>query len=171
MSAPRDESTRRALLSRVAVWGAGLGVAGHVVAWTSALAPKVTYEPSPRRRIGRPDRFPEGHTFLPDERVFVLRHGASFRVLSAVCTHLGCTVGVEGEGYHCPCHGSRFDAEGKNTGGPAPSPLAWRPVVRGPGGVLVVDLSREVGPQVTLEVPPSAPADAPPSAAPEGSGG
>ena len=42
---------------------------------------------------------------------------------SAVCTHQGCTVRAEQGGIQCPCHGSTYDLTGKNTGGPAPSPL------------------------------------------------
>ncbi|MDP9240663.1 MAG: Rieske 2Fe-2S domain-containing protein [Actinomycetota bacterium] len=42
---------------------------------------------------------------------------------SAVCTHAGCTVAWSGSGFACPCHGSRFDAAGKVTNGPAASPL------------------------------------------------
>lgn len=41
------------------------------------------------------------------------------------CTHLGCTFpwnGVEGE-FQCPCHGSRYDAEGNVLRGPANRPL------------------------------------------------
>jgi cytochrome b6-f complex iron-sulfur subunit len=43
---------------------------------------------------------------------------------SAICTHKGCTVKPAGKQFKCPCHGSVYDAAtGKNTGGPAPSPL------------------------------------------------
>ena len=50
-------------------------------------------------------------------------------VLSATCTHLGCTVNWdEGKGeFVCPCHGGRFDAEGAVLGGPPPGPLARIP--------------------------------------------
>ena len=43
-------------------------------------------------------------------------------VLSAVCTHLGCTVPwVDKENkFICPCHQAVFDPSGKLLGGPAP---------------------------------------------------
>ncbi len=65
-------------------------------------------------------------------------------MLSAICTHLGCTVGQKLEGFHCPCHGSTFDAAGTNTGGPAPRPLPWHAVSLGGGDALIVDLGTEV---------------------------
>lgn len=43
---------------------------------------------------------------------------------SAICTHRGCTVAAAGKEFHCPCHGSVFDAvTGNVKGGPAPEPL------------------------------------------------
>jgi nitrite reductase/ring-hydroxylating ferredoxin subunit len=39
---------------------------------------------------------------------------------SAICTHMGCTVNVDGAVLVCPCHGSRYDAlTGAVTRGPA----------------------------------------------------
>jgi Rieske Fe-S protein len=45
-------------------------------------------------------------------------------VLSAHCSHLGCTINkVEGEKLVCPCHGSEFNLNGEAVKGPAYKPL------------------------------------------------
>ena len=43
---------------------------------------------------------------------------------SAVCPHEGCTVGVDDDGFSCPCHGSEFERDGSLREGPAREGLA-----------------------------------------------
>jgi Rieske Fe-S protein len=48
---------------------------------------------------------------------------------SAICTHMGCTVNAGGPQFHCPCHGSIYDAfTGQVVHGPAPAALTAIPV-------------------------------------------
>lgn len=59
------------------------------------------------------------------------RHGEVFlregpgdpEALDGRCTHMGCPVRSVVDGFHCPCHGGRYDASGRNTEGPPPRPL------------------------------------------------
>jgi menaquinol-cytochrome c reductase iron-sulfur subunit len=63
-------------------------------------------------------------------------------ILSARCTHLGCQVRWEGSEFLCPCHGGRFDREGRCLGGPPTRPLV-RLESRVQDGVLYVMLPVE----------------------------
>lgn len=45
--------------------------------------------------------------------------------VTLTCTHQGCTVGRQPDGsFLCPCHGARYDADGKRLSGPAERDLA-----------------------------------------------
>jgi cytochrome b6-f complex iron-sulfur subunit len=154
MTKPSDNKVqRRTFLTLALGWcstlvavGASLAAAGRF------LVPNVLYEPSRRFKALKPEDYPEGPTFLPNLRVFLFRKGNSFRAASAVCTHLGCTVNLAGEGFHCPCHGSVFDQRGAVVSGPAPSSLLWFPLTLSRDGRLVIDTSQEVKPDKYLEV-------------------
>ena len=78
-----------------------------------------------------------GALVFRQERVAVMRAGNDIIALSLVCTHLGCTVSVTPEGMVCPCHGSRFDRNGRVLSGPAERSLQ-RLTVEQDGTTLVV---------------------------------
>ena len=157
-----DGATRRSWMERIGI-GALLASAGGVgAAMVRSLVPNVLYESSQRFKAGLPDQFPEGATFLEDQRVYIFREQKTFYAISAVCQHLGCTVkmvnlnqpktvSIEGKAveekreFHCPCHGSKYYGNGVNYAGPAPRPLNWFKVEVSPDdGQLVVDLGETV---------------------------
>ncbi len=60
--------------------------------------------------------------------------------MTAVCTHLGCTVQYQPQQdrIHCACHGGTYNAyTGANVSGPPPKPLTLYKVALNPTGVLV----------------------------------
>ena len=145
--------------------GTGAGVAAltaQTAASLRSLVPNVSYDSPTTVKLGLPADFPDGIKFLADERLFVFRQGKTFHAISAVCTHLGCTVRAEAlanaqtatvggsevrltHRFLCPCHGSEYKGDGSNVAGPAPKPLAWyRLTVSPDDGQLVVDLADQV---------------------------
>ena len=142
---PNDVS-RRGFFQLTLGWLAGtLAVAASAAGAVRFLVPNVLFEPSQRFRVGKPEDYPDGSvTFLEDERVFLVRQGNTFRCLSAICTHLGCTVNRVEHGYHCPCHGSVFDDQGAVKGGPAPRGLEWFLVSLSKDNRVVVDKGQRV---------------------------
>jgi nitrite reductase/ring-hydroxylating ferredoxin subunit len=75
--------------------------------------------------LGDESDFPPGsRTLRADIPAVILRQpNGEFAAYSLVCTHLGCTVEAEGEEFACPCHGSRYTADGMVLHGPARDPL------------------------------------------------
>ena len=161
---------RRDFLLRL---GAGAGVVAigtQAVASLRSLVPNVSYDAPTTVKLGAPSEFPDGLKFLPDERLFVFREGTTFHAVSAVCTHLGCTVRAEAlssaqttdvggtptrlsHRFLCPCHGSEYRGDGTNVAGPAPKPLAWyRLTIAADDGQLVVDLADQVNRDFRLTV-------------------
>ena len=84
--------TRRSFLDRLGLGALLAAIAGQAAIYLRALAPNVLYEPPRRFKIGPPEQFPQGVTYLDNQRLFVFRNQKTFYAISAVCTHLGCTV-------------------------------------------------------------------------------
>ena len=89
---------------------------------------------------GKVDEFPIGSvTHILSGRFYLVRLEEGFLALWQKCTHLGCAVPYSDEEgqFHCPCHGSLFDNVGVVTGGPAPRPMDYFPVIVKSGEVWV----------------------------------
>lgn len=140
--APDTRLDRRAVLAAALQGAAATAMAGCTAVPLSFQAPPGPAVEVPLSRF--PDLARPGglvKVLTPRHGPVYLRRGEGekFEGISAVCTHLGCTVRPAGEGFRCPCHGSIYDREGRNTGGPAPRPLSRFPAERA-GDVVVLRL-------------------------------
>ncbi len=76
-----------------------------------------------------PDLATEGQTVLLDEGlpcpIAITRIGPNdeFQITGTQCTHEGCCINRNADGWQCPCHGARFDLDGTVTRGPAKTDL------------------------------------------------
>ncbi len=163
-------TTRRSLLEKAGIGALLASVSGIGFAMVRSLVPNVLYERPQKFKAGSPESFPEGATFLEDHRVFIFRENKTFHAVSAVCTHLGCTVkmvslsqpktvNIDGRAteeqheFHCPCHGSRYYGDGTNYAGPAPKPLnSYKVEISPDDGSLVVNLDEPVKKDFRLTV-------------------
>lgn len=159
---PIEAPERRSFLRRMG-WGALLaGLVGEMFAAVRALVPNVLYEPPSTFKVGLPEAFADGMTYLEQHRLFIGRDKLGLYAISAACTHLGCTVNLTNlsqpqivtiggkpteiaQEFHCPCHGSKYYGDGTNYAGPAPRPLDWfRLDVSPDDGQIIVDSSETV---------------------------
>lgn len=107
--------------------------------------PNVHYEESKKVKIGKPESFPVGTVKkFEDQNFFVFAGNDGLHAISSVCTHLGCLVAVTESGFQCPCHGSKYNQDGKVIAGPAPRSLPWLDISRNVDGMLVVDAGKEI---------------------------
>ena len=76
--------------------------------------------------------------------LFLMTAEGEYRALSAVCTHLSCTVQYRNDLHQvwCACHNGMYDLNGRNISGPPPRPLETYQVhVR--GEEIVISRKRE----------------------------
>ncbi len=114
----------------------GLGALGRFISFESEPAKPSQYD------LGPATDFPAGsRTPIALIPALILHNDAGFIALSLVCPHLGCTVNINEDGFACPCHGSRFTADGNLRNGPASKPLTSLRVEVNPSGHLIVYIS------------------------------
>jgi cytochrome b6-f complex iron-sulfur subunit len=144
---PADADPQRVVVRRRRfVIASVLGVLGvNFLMFLRFFFPRALYEPKTRFSIGYPSDFGFGvdTKFQNQYRIWVVRNTEGIFVISAICTHLGCTPDWKPSEnkFKCPCHGSGYDPEGINFEGPAPRPMDRAHVELDPEGQIVVDLS------------------------------
>lgn len=73
------------------------------------------------------------------EQLYVLAlDTGQFATVSPVCKHRGCSVEISGAILECPCHGSRYDRNGRVLRGPTQAPLDRFPTTVSADGVLTI---------------------------------
>jgi cytochrome b6-f complex iron-sulfur subunit len=142
-----DTTTRRVFLATAGVAGA---------CYIAALGyPVYRYLASPEEEaesvaavtsvsLGADYKLPKGTAkmfkFGPSPAVLIHHLDDSWVAMTAVCTHLGCTVEYEPQAdrIHCACHGGVYNAyTGGNVSGPPPRPLKLFKVAPNETGVEV----------------------------------
>lgn len=144
---------RRDFLGLAAVWSAAATVL--FAALGIARLPRAAVLPSPSKKfkVTLPATLAPGAAFVPPGRsVAIIRDAGGVFAISTVCTHLGCIVKQAADGFHCPCHGSRFAPDGGVVRGPAPKPLAWLEVSHAGGDNFIVDEGTVVPPGTKVAV-------------------
>jgi cytochrome b6-f complex iron-sulfur subunit len=150
-----DAITRRDFLNEVTLGALGIAGLGSVAVTYQFFFPNVLFEPSPTFRAGNPDLYPvHSVTFLQEQQVYIVRVPEGFYAVSAVCTHLGCVTQwkPDADMIACPCHGSKFQADGTKFEGPAPRPLPHFAISLTADGELLVDKLQDFKPGQVLKI-------------------
>ncbi len=130
---PGEQNTRRAFL--VAAGAAGVLYAAALgypiyrylaspaeMALSATAVTEVTLKDAQKLPLGSVLMF----KFGTSPAMLIHHEDGRWIALSAVCTHLGCTVQFEPQAdrIHCACHGGVYNAyTGANVSGPPPKPL------------------------------------------------
>lgn len=145
--------SRRDFLNEITMGALGVAGLGGAALTYQYFSPNVLFEPATTFRAGNPDLYPVNSvTILQDQQVFIVRTPAGFFAVSAVCTHLGCITQWKPEAniIACPCHGSKFQPDGKKIEGPAPRPLPHYSISLTADGDLLVDKLQTIKPDQVL---------------------
>lgn len=138
----KEEVSRRDFLNEITLGALGVAGMGSAALTYRFFSPNVLFELPTTFRAGNPDLYPlNSVTLLPDQQVYIVHTEAGFYAVSAVCAHLGCITQWEPETnmIACPCHGSKFQPDGKKVEGPAARSLPHYAISLTADGELQVD--------------------------------
>jgi cytochrome b6-f complex iron-sulfur subunit len=111
----------------------GLGMILKYLGYQDEGSPPSEYD------LGLASDYPLGSriTVQPAQAI-IIHDNQGYIAISLVCPHLGCRVDVTGDGFACPCHGSRFMPDGSLLNGPASKSLTVLQVETNPEGHLIL---------------------------------
>jgi Rieske Fe-S protein len=93
---------------------------------------------------------------LGSDPVCIARDAGGVYAMTLTCTHQGCNIAasglISGQTIECGCHGSRFDANGNVTNGPASAPLQHFAVTVDATGNLTIHGEQNVDSGTRLKV-------------------
>ena len=103
----------------------------------------LSFEPDPpppqRFDVGPSSLYPKGsRSVLKDVPALLIHSAEGLTALSLTCPHLGCTVDASSDELECPCHGSRYAADGQLLQGPATKRLPTLKIETGPDEHLMI---------------------------------
>ena len=138
-----------ALFGRGALWataGVTVVVLLRYLSFTEPTPPQIFV-------LNEPSAYPlDSTTPVADGRAFIKHDERGLYAINATCTHLGCLVKQSATGFDCPCHGSRYTANGAVTNGPATQPLNYAAVSLDSSGKVMLDLSHAVDSSARLVI-------------------
>lgn len=123
------KTTRRKFIEKLFVGGGLLASALLLLRHgVSYVFPSMDSPPMRKLLIGRTGDLKSGEAKevqVGDNLLYLVRDENGFKVLSSVCTHLGCKVNWEAHRnrFYCPCHKGIFNASGNVIEGPPPRSL------------------------------------------------
>ena len=146
---PSADVSRRTLLK------ISLGITG--ILGLGVVLKFLGYQPAPatptRFTLKAPREYAAASaTSVPEAKAWLFRDEKGLYVISAVCTHLGCTVNFANDRFECPCHGSQFNKGGYVLKGPARLPLSYLELSFSPEGMVVLDIRQTVASDRRLQV-------------------
>lgn len=129
-----------------------VGITGFAA---SVIYPVISYLIPPKQRevevssvnAGKIDNFAKNSgkiiKFGNKPVILIRKQNGDFSALSAVCTHLECTVQYRKDWgvIWCACHNGKYNLNGKNISGPPPRPLTPYKVILKNGDVFISKIS------------------------------
>jgi Rieske Fe-S protein len=131
-AAVSGDGTRRRWITRLLATSLGATIVSFLYPVLRYLVPPIASEPSQSEAeldVKASDLLPNTARIVPfgGKAILLLRTASGeLRALTAMCTHLACTVQYRPEraDIWCACHNGVYDLNGTNVSGPPPRPLA-----------------------------------------------